>query len=143
MTLLVQGTTIESLIRWLDLREGGERLNEEHLARTTAVDAGLQVLRALEPETTASDEAAALGHVIAEYEQRLSALSSEGETRTHARRRRGAEKRFRFIALEAERLAVNELWRNSVIADEVHRPLQQLLDHEEGMLRAIKIAAEE
>ncbi len=143
VTLLVQGTTIESLIRWLDLREGGERLNEEHLARTTAVDAGLQVLRALEPETTASDEAAALGHVIAEYEQRLSALSSEGETRTHARRRRGAEKRFRFIALEAERLAVNELWRNNVIADEVHRPLQQLLDHEEGMLRAIKIAAEE
>ena len=38
-------------------------------------------------------------------------------------------------ALDAERAAVDDLWRRNVIADEVHRPLQQLLDYEESMLR--------
>jgi CPA1 family monovalent cation:H+ antiporter len=75
--------------------------------------------------------------VVAEYEHRLASLGAAGETRTHARRRRAAEKRFRSSALGAERAAVDDLWRCNIIADEVHRPLQQLLDFEESMLRSI------
>jgi Na+/H+ antiporter len=136
VTLLVQGTTLERLIERLGLQEDGSRAQEERLARTTAVAAGLAVLRKLEPDATTPDHNAALGQVIAEYEHRLAALESEGETRRSARQRRKAAHYYRTTALAAERMAIDELWRSNKIADDVHRPLQQLLDHEEALLKA-------
>ena len=82
------------------------------------------------------DHNAALGQVIGEYENRLAVLEAEGETRVSARRRRRAGHRYRTVALKAERAAVDGLWRENKIADDVHRPLQQLLDHEEALLMA-------
>jgi CPA1 family monovalent cation:H+ antiporter len=136
VTLLVQGTTLETLIHRLGLREDDTRAQEERLARTTAVDAGLKALRALAPEAKTPEQTAALGLVAGEYEHRLAALEAEGESRTSARRRRRAAHHYRSAALKAEREAIDDLWKRDVIADEVHRPLQQLLDHEEAMLRA-------
>jgi len=136
VSLLVQGTTLEWLVRKLRLHEDGLYRKEELVARTAAVEAGLKALRALESSAESPEHGAALGYVVAEYEQRLSTLGAEGESRTTARRRRTAEHRYRMTALEAERHAVNDLWRRDVIADEVHHPLQQLLDYEESMLRA-------
>lgn len=136
VTLLVQGTTLERLIQRLGLREDDSRAQEERLARTTAVQAGLQALRDLEPAAGTPDHKAALGQVIAEYEHRLAVLEAEGETRRSARQRRRAGHHYRSAALHAERKAVDGLWRGGKIADEIHRPLQQLLDHEEAMLRA-------
>jgi CPA1 family monovalent cation:H+ antiporter len=135
VTLLLQGTTLERLIQRLGLREDSSRAQEERLARTTAIKAGLKALRAPGAEADAPDHSAALGQVVAEYEHRLAALEAEGETRRSARRRRRAGHHFRTAALQAERAAVDELWRSGKIADEVHRPLQQLLDHEESLLR--------
>jgi CPA1 family monovalent cation:H+ antiporter len=133
-TLLVQGTTLEALIRRLGLREDENRPKEERLARMTAVEAGLRALRAVETSANTPDQNAALGLVIGEYEQRLAALTAEGETRKSARRRRAAGHRYRLTALKAERHALDALWRSGAIIDEVHRPLQQLLDHEESLL---------
>jgi CPA1 family monovalent cation:H+ antiporter len=136
VTLLLQGTTTEWLIRRLGLQEDGIQQKEELLARTAAVTAGLKCLRAFEKPDRTPEEEAALGHVVAEYEQRISALVAEGETRARARHRRVAEKRYRFAALEAERRTVNSLWREEKIGDEVHRLLQEVLDHEERLLHA-------
>lgn len=122
------------LIRRLGLQEDGQRRTEEHLARTTAIRAGLKALHALESPANSAATNAALNHVLAEYDERLSELVAEGETRAHSRERRAAEMEFRCQALEAERQAIDDLWRRDVISDDVHRPLQQLLDHEEGML---------
>jgi CPA1 family monovalent cation:H+ antiporter len=141
-TLLVQGTTLEAVIHRLGLREDENRPKEERLARMTAVEAGLEALRGMEVSATSADHQAALGLVIAEYEQRLSVLTAEGETRLSAQRRRGAGHRYRMKALLAERHALDNLWRSGAIIDEVHRPLQLLLDHEEGMLRASEPEAE-
>jgi CPA1 family monovalent cation:H+ antiporter len=135
-TLLLQGTTLDWLIRRVKLREDTSRAKEELLARTTAVAAGLAALRALEPEAKTPDHNAALGQVIGEYENRLAVLEAEGETRVSARRRRRAGHRYRTVALQAERKAVDGLWRTNQIDDDVHRPLQQLLDHEEALLLA-------
>ena len=135
-TLLIQGTTIGWLIRRLGLKEDDTRAKEELLARTTAVGAGLQALRALESAGNSRAKKVALSHVLVEYEARLSELVSEGDLRGHARERRASEKEFRFTALVAEREAVNDLWRRNVISDDVHRPLQQLLDHEDAMLQS-------
>jgi CPA1 family monovalent cation:H+ antiporter len=136
MTLLLQGTTLEAVIHRLGLREDAERPKEERLARMTAVEAGLQSLRDLEDSAETPDHHAALGLVIAEYEQRLSVLTAEGETQRSAQSRRSAGHRYRMVALKAERQALDHLWRSGVIIDEVHRPLQQLLDYEESMLHA-------
>jgi CPA1 family monovalent cation:H+ antiporter len=134
VTLLVQGTTLEPLILRLGIREDESRPKEERLARMTAVEAGLRVLRAMEPAPTTPDENAALGTVVAEYEQRLAVLMAEGETQRSARQRRSAGHRYRTAALRAERQALDELWRKNIIIDEVHHPLQELLDHEESLL---------
>lgn len=136
VTLLVQGTTLERLIARLGLQEDSSHAQEERLARTAAVAAGLAELRRLEPAAGTPDQNAALGQVIAEYEHRLAVLEAEGETRRSARRRRKAGHGYRTAALQAERTAIDELWRSNQIADDVHRPLQQLLDHEEALLRA-------
>jgi hypothetical protein len=82
----------------------------------------------------APEEQAALGTVVAEYEHRLAELVAEGETRTSAQRRRSTGTRHRLTALRAEREALNALWRHDAISDDIHRPLQELLDHEELML---------
>ena len=142
-TLAVQGTTLEALIRALGIREDEDRPKEERLARMAAVEAGLAALRDLEPSAATADQNAALGLVIAEYEQRLSVLTAEGETQKSARRRRHAGHRYRLAALKAERRALDGLWRGGAIIDEVYRPLQQLLDHEESLLAGTAPAAEE
>jgi Na+/H+ antiporter len=133
-TLAIQGTTLEPLIRWLGIHEDENRPKEERLARMTAVEAGLSALRALEPSASSPDQMAALGLVVGEYEQRLAALTAEGETKKSARRRRQSGHHYRLTALKAERHALDGLWRSGVIIDDVHRPLQQLLDHEESLL---------
>jgi len=136
ITLLLQGTTLEWLIKQLGLRGDGLREREEQMARTAAVQAGLQALREFSPPASRPEHAASLGHVISEYEQRLAELVEEGSKRSNAHERRESERRYRLAALQAERRTVNDLWRQRKIMDEVHRPLQHLLDHEERMLRA-------
>jgi Na+/H+ antiporter len=143
VTLLVQGTTLEWLIHKLGIREDEERPKEELLARITAVDAGLKTLKAMEDSATTPEMRASLDAVIEEYERRLASLTAQGETRSRARRRRSAGHHYRSAALHAERQALDDLWRSGKIIDEVHRPLQQLLDHEESLLRGSAPAPEE
>lgn len=133
VTLVFQGMTLEALIRRVKLKADDTLAREERLARVTAVEAGLSHLRATQ-EAGSPEEMAALGEVRAEYEHRLAELTSEGETQASARRRRSSGHRHRLAALRAERKALDDLWRRDVITDDTHRPLQQLLDHEEAML---------
>jgi len=134
VTLLLQGMSLESLICRLGLKADDTQVQEDRLARIAAVEAGLKVLRAAESASAPPEEGAALGEVVAEYEHRLAELTAEGETRASAQRRRSTARRHRLEALRAERAAIDRLWRRDVITDDTHRPLQQLLDHEEAML---------
>jgi CPA1 family monovalent cation:H+ antiporter len=134
VTLLVQGTTLEALICKLGVKADDTSVREEHLARVAAVEAGLKSLRQLETLSPSPEEVAALGEVVGEYEHRLAELNAEGETKTSAHLRRRSTRNYRLLALHAERAAVDDLWRRDIITDEIHRPLQQLLDHEESML---------
>ncbi len=134
-TLLLQGTTLEMLICKLGLRADDTREKEDRLARTAAVEGGLQSLREAQDLNASDAESAALALIIAEYEHRLAELTAEGETRAHAHRLRTTGRVHRLRALRAERTVIDDLWRRDVITDDTHRPLQQLLDHEESMLR--------
>jgi len=135
VSLLLQATTTGWLIHRLGLHEDESVHEEDRLARLTAVDSGLKALKALAMVQATPEEVVALGQIVAEYELRLSALVAGGETGSQARRRRQAQNRYTMFALKAERRAIDDLWRRNLISDEIHRPLQQLLDHEEAMLR--------
>lgn len=136
VTLLLQGTTLEALICKLKVQPGDTHLEEERLARIAAVEAGLEYLRSEERDE--EGESAALGEIIAEYEYRLAELTAEGETQSHARCRRRLARVHRLGALRAERAALDQLWSAHRISDEIHRPLQHLLDFEEAMLEGGK-----
>ena len=134
-TLLLQGTTLEPLICKLGLRADDTFARENLLARTAAVENALRSLRD-EASATADteEERTARSLVAAEYEHRLLELTTEGEVKASAKRRRTTGLRHRLQALRAERAAIDELWRKNIITDEAHRPLQHLLDHEESLL---------
>jgi CPA1 family monovalent cation:H+ antiporter len=134
VTLLLQGTTLEALISRLRVRPDDTQLKEDRLARITAVEAGLKELRAASFVTTSPEEDAALGGIIGEYEHRLAELTADGETQASSRRRRTSARHHRLAALAAERTALDDLWSRNVITDEIHRPLQHLLDYEESLL---------
>lgn len=134
VTLLLQGTTLAWMIRKLGIRGDENRPKEELLARTTAVDAGLKTLRAMADSATTIEMKASLDAVIEEYDRRLASLTAQGEVRVKARRRRSAGHHYRSAALHAERQALDDLWRDGSIIDDVYRPLQQLLDYEESLL---------
>jgi NhaP-type Na+/H+ or K+/H+ antiporter len=135
VTLLLQGTTLEALIRKLRVLPGDTQVKEDRLARIAAVEAGLKELRSASYATTTPEEAAAIGEIIGEYEHRLAELTADGETRASSSRRRASSRHHRLAALTAERTALDDLWRRNVITDETHRPLQHLLDYEEAMLQ--------
>jgi CPA1 family monovalent cation:H+ antiporter len=135
VTLLVQGTSLERLIGWLGIHGDDDRPKEELLARQTAVEAGLKTLRAMSDSATTQEMRASLEAVIDEYDRRLASLTAQGETRARARKRRSAGHHYRSVALHAERHALDDLWQSGAIIDEVYRPLQQLLDYEESLLR--------
>jgi monovalent cation/hydrogen antiporter len=141
-TLLLHGTTLEALICKLGLRADDTREKEDRLARIAAVEGGLNHLRATETRQTAGVETTALALIIAEYEHRLAELTAEGETRANAQLHRKTGRRHRLDALRAERSVIDDLWRRDVITDDTHRPLQQLLDHEESMLQAMSVGDE-
>ena len=134
VTLLLQGTTLEWLICRLGLREDGTQRKEDRLARIAAVEAGLKILTEDQSAASTPGESAALGKVVSKYETRLAELVADGETRENARVHRSATRGHRLKALRAERAALDDLWRRNVITDHTHRPLLQLLDHEEAML---------
>lgn len=134
VTLLLQGTTLETLICRLKVLPDDTQLREERLARIAAVEAGLKHLHGASFVATTPEEAAALGEIIGEYEQRLAELTTEGETQAGARRRRATSRHHRLAALAAERTALDDLWSRDLITDDIHRPLQHLLDHEESLL---------
>jgi CPA1 family monovalent cation:H+ antiporter len=134
VSLVLQGTTLEALIRLLGIRADATRSTEDNLARIAAVQAGLKVLRVLDTGTLRLEESASLKLSIAEYEQRLSELTSEGEIQENARRGQRASQKYSLLALRAERAAIDDLWRRGIIADETHRPLQSLIDHAEAKI---------
>jgi CPA1 family monovalent cation:H+ antiporter len=136
VTLLLHGTTLEWLICRIGLRADGIREKEDRLARIAAVESGLLSLRATEVGGT-EEEQAAFAFVVAEYEHRLAELTASGETQASAHRLRTSGRQHRLHALRAERATIDDLWRRDIIADETHRPLQQLLDHEESLLEGL------
>ena len=134
-TLIVHGTTLAPLIRWLGLQEEKRHANEERMARVAAVSAGLEALERSRGNDLEALSPHALEAIIMEYQHRLAMLVGEGDAREEARTRVNSSRRLHLLALTAERKAIDRMLREGTINEAVHRPLQIVLDYEEGMLR--------
>jgi CPA1 family monovalent cation:H+ antiporter len=128
-TLVVQGLTLTPLIRLLHVSEDDTLQREEAYAREEAARAALARVEALVGEPWARPEE--LDRIRDRYTQRVRhaspiALGGDDESA----KARGAFRRLRHQAIEAERRRLIELRDQGAISDEVLHRLEQELDVE-------------
>src|SRR5262245_7497855 len=147
-TLVLQGLTLAPLIRWWDLREGGQRDTEEAHARRVVAEAGLRRLQE-EGERDGVDRAVAR-YLEASYRRAVQRWSARDRARhgeadeDHARlagvdghnaeRLAVAYRALRTAMIEDEREALVRLRDQDVIGDDVLRRVQRDLDLETMLL---------
>ncbi len=117
-TLLVQGTTLKPLLRWLDLHDDGEVGREERLARHEVTQAALAMLRdRTEPEADPLRK---------EYKLLLEEQSAEAGVKSET------INGLRLDAIATERKVLHRLRRNHTIGDGAYHTVQEELDWAEG-----------
>ena len=142
-TLLVQGLTLPPLIKWLEVDDYDEDLeNEEISARLVAIEAAMGRIDELASEEWVLDDT--VERVRAAYsfrQRRFTALSAEGEFDggmdgdgiDYETRSLAFQKLTREL-LEAQRLAVLDLRDRGAINDDVLRRIERELDLEDSRL---------
>jgi CPA1 family monovalent cation:H+ antiporter len=133
-TLVVQGLTLPSLIRWLGVKDDDSLEHEERDARLAANKAALARLQQVAEKDPA--KADALKRLRIEYEDRIRQLEAAEGDHTSRRLRLFSEEyeRLSCVALKQERQTILELRNKEVINDEVLRRIQQDIDLAEARL---------
>lgn len=132
-TLIVQGLTLQPLIRLLGIRDDENQGEEERLARISMIQAALSHLDEL--RSRAGNDAAALDHVETGYMERLRLLI-DGRIRSAPGERPHPHLfEIELEALHAERKRVLSLRDKSNINDQTQTRLQEELDVAEMRLR--------
>jgi CPA1 family monovalent cation:H+ antiporter len=155
VTLVLQGLTLEPLLRRLRLEEGGEFIDEEAHARRVAAEAGLAALDTEgEREGVDRDLVRYLRRAYAGQVDRWSVRDRDrhgardaehqallGRDGADAEREARGTRRLRRAMIAAERRAVVALRDRGVIGDEVLRRVQRDLDLETMLLEAAEDGA--
>jgi CPA1 family monovalent cation:H+ antiporter len=124
VTLVVQGLTLTSLIRWLRLGSD-PGAHEEHMRARIAL--GRAALIAIDA-TAASERMPAelVVRVRAEFNDRIGAAMPHGEHSTF-----GFGRELRLAAVRAERQELIRIWRAGEISDDILHQVEEELDYEE------------
>jgi monovalent cation/hydrogen antiporter len=137
-TLIAQGLTLPSLIRWLGVQDDGSIEKEERQARIQANQAANEALLKREQRGNLKpEETDALERLRVEYDDRLRQLKSYevGNEASAERIFSTAYDELSFEALEAERKTILNLRNDALINDEALRNIQRDLDYAEARLR--------
>ena len=132
-TLVLQGLSLPSLIRWLKVVDDGVHEKEEREARLRANQAALARLE----ELRGNHDEAALTHLRTEYEDRirqLEIIAADGEAKVNSLHT-SAYQRLLQEALAIERRTIIQLRNERAINDTVLRRIQHDLDLAEGTLQ--------
>jgi len=129
LTIIVQGTSLPAVVRWARLPEDTARVEELHLARTRAAEAGLAALPRVAAELGITGEE--LDRIRADYEDKVRSVLDDSPDNAPARDR---ERHLRLAVLEHKRRAVTALRDANEIDDIVLRELQAVMDAEEVRL---------
>ena len=134
-TLVVQGLTLPSLIRWLGVEDDGAIEKEEREARLAANQNALTHLAQLAYDNPAQSEIVA--KLRQEYEDHIEQLKGDGSESSGAPLRLFSSEYERLSreALQLERRTIIRLRNDSVINDEVLRRIQRDIDLAEARLR--------
>jgi CPA1 family monovalent cation:H+ antiporter len=124
VTLVLQGLTLTSLIRWLKLGTD-PAAHEEHMRARVAL--GRAALAAID-ELAAKDSMPRdlVSRVRAEFDDRIGAAMPHGHQSSFAFGRD-----LRLAAVRAERQELIRIWRAGEISDEILHHLEEELDYEE------------
>jgi CPA1 family monovalent cation:H+ antiporter len=134
-TLVVQGLSLPSLIRWLGIKDDGLMEKEEREARLKANQTALARLNEFKEGDPA--KADALKRLRAEYEDHIRQVEgAEPESAGTPLRLFSSEyERLSHDALQVERRTIIQLRNQDVINDEVLRRIQRDIDLAEARLR--------
>jgi monovalent cation/hydrogen antiporter len=134
-TLVVQGLSLPTLIRWLGIKDDGSAEREERDARLQANRAALARLNEIgERDPT---KAEALQRLRIEYKDHILQLEGAGPESfgTPLRRFSSEYERLSHEALQTERATILQLRNREVINDEVLRRIQRDIDLAEVRLQ--------
>ena len=134
-TLVLQGLSLPSLIRWLGIKDDGSTEREEREARVQANEAALARLNEMtEPDPMRLE---ALDRLRIEYEDHIVQLRSEESQKAGAPLRLFSSEyeRLSLDALQEERRTIIRLRNNGTINDEALRRIQRDIDLAEARLR--------
>jgi CPA1 family monovalent cation:H+ antiporter len=141
VTLVGQGLLLPSVIRWLGLanaglRERHEDRAEEFIARRKAVEAAIERLEALGVEREYSQEV--LDPLRTRHRERLRHVNHRSDGDEGHRKLTEVHDEIEFALIEAERHALNELYRKGGLKDEARRRIERELDLREAHLLNIR-----
>ncbi|HVS53862.1 MAG TPA: Na+/H+ antiporter [Opitutaceae bacterium] len=134
-TLVLQGLSLDPVIRWLGVVDDREWEKEERRARLKANQAALARLREIAGQRPI--EPSTLQRLTSEYEDRIVQLESEESAEGEARDGLFSEdyERLTEEALDVERQTILQLRNGGVINDAAHRRIQRDIDVAETRLR--------
>ena len=133
-TLVLQGLTLPTLIRRLQVRADGGDEEEELRARLGATDAALERLEELAVESWTRDDTVERLRGYYDYRRRrLSARAGEGQDDGYEDRSLAYQRLVREL-LEAQRRAIVRLRNEGVINNEVMHRIERDLDLEDSRL---------
>ena len=137
VTLLLNGTTIPLLIRWLDIR--GDRIaeGEERAARIATAQAAIESLRKRLPKLKSGEETAFANSLLSQYEQKLQRYSANAERKNVLEAQHATQRRIWLAAIAAEREELMQMRETDIINDDVLRRLQVDLDLEETRVAGV------
>jgi CPA1 family monovalent cation:H+ antiporter len=141
VTLVGQGLALPAVIRWLGLANAGVRehrdvRNEEYVARRKALQAAIDRLGAISAERGLSEDLVA--SFKARHEERLRHVNHRIDTDAAHQKLTDLHDEIESVLIEAERTAVNELYREGKLKDEARRHLERELDLREAHLASLR-----
>ena len=135
-TLVVQGLSLPTLIRWFGIKDDGAAIREEREARLQANRAALARLSQITEHSPAKEDA--LQRLRIEYEDHIRQIEGDEPKNAHTPLRLFASEyeHLSHVALQVERNTIIELRNASVINDDVLRRIQRDIDLAEIRLQA-------
>ena len=137
VTLVGQGLLLPSVIRWLGLANAGRRerhtdREEELQARRQAIEAAIRRLAELKAERNLPEDFA---HPLrARHRDRLKHIDHKIDGGEAHRKLTELDDEIELLLIEAERQAINDLFRNGGLKAEARRRIERELDLREAHL---------
>jgi len=133
-TLVVQGLTLPTLIRWFDINDGGADADEEVRARLRATKAAIEQIDSLADEEWTRNETVERMRALYEYRKRRFAARAGKIEDDGFEDRSLAYQQMMQLVLAAQRDALIHMRSDGDVSNEVMNRILQELDLEESRL---------